>query len=139
MNEPYEGIKLRPAEWEVETAIRIMDPDGWRDPYAKDYATPIDYDEWSWRMQMSTVEMGLSADTELLPAEERLQNALKAIEDRLLYEKGEWDQMLRELDMGFWTDDSPELSRQRNFMSGLDIAWSLAKTESLRRQPNTKN
>lgn len=70
---------------------------------------------------------------DLLPAEERLENVLKAISDRLMYEKGEWEQMLRELDMGFWTEDSPELAKQRNFMSGLDIAWSLAKTESLRR------
>lgn len=69
----------------------------------------------------------------LLPAEERLQNVLKAIEDRLRYEKGEWEQMLRELDMGIWTEDSPELAKQRSFIQGLDIAWSLAKTEILRR------
>lgn len=69
----------------------------------------------------------------LLPAEERLQNVLKAIEDRLRYEKGEWEQMLRELDMGIWTEDSPELAKQRSFIQGLDIAWSLAQTEILRR------
>jgi len=70
---------------------------------------------------------------DLLPAQERLENALNAIKNRLLYEKGEWDQMLRELDMGFWTEDSPELAKQRSFMQGLDIAWSIAQTEAVRR------
>lgn len=71
---------------------------------------------------------------ELLPAEERLQNVLKAIEDRILYEKGVWEQLLWEEDMGFWSDDDPTLAKHRNFMSGLDIVWSLAQTEALRRQ-----
>lgn len=78
-------------------------------------------------------QIKLPAEGALLPAEERLQNVLKAIEDRLRYEKGEWEQMLRELDMGIWTEDSPELAKQRSFIQGLDIAWSLAQTEILRR------
>jgi hypothetical protein len=64
----------------------------------------------------------------LLPAEERLQNVLKAIEDRMREERA----MLMEI-----PEDDPDyeamIIRKRNFMSGLDIAWSLAKTESLRR------
>lgn len=132
MNEPYEGIKLRPAQWEVETATRIMDPDGWRDPYAKDYATPIDYAEWSWRSAMSTVERGLSPDTDLLPAEERLINALEAIEKRI-----EFEQMILS---SIVPDNGPLAENHRQFVQGLDIAWSLAQTESLRRQtPDTQN
>lgn len=75
---------------------------------------------------------------ELLPAEERLANVLKAIEDRLLYEKSEWDQMQRDVENG-WPLEPVDFSKQWNFIQGLDIAWSLAQTESLRRQPNTKN
>jgi hypothetical protein len=70
---------------------------------------------------------------DLLPAEERLQNALKAIEDRLLYEKGEWDKMNRDLENG-WPLEPVDFSKQWNFIQGLDIAWSLVSTESLRRQ-----
>lgn len=118
---------LRPAQWEVETAIRIMDPDGWRGSHAKDYATPIDYEEWSWRMAMSTVQMGLSKDTELLPAEERLQNAIAAIEKRI-----EFEQMILS---SIIPDDGPVAEKQRSFIQGLDIAWSLLQTEALRRTP----
>lgn len=125
--ELYKGIKLRPAQWEVETAIRIMDPDGWRSPYAKDYSTPIDYDEWTWRMQISTVEMGLCEDTELLPAEERLKSALKAIEKRI-----DFEQMILS---SIVPDDGPLAEKHRQFIQGLDIAWSLLQTEALRRQP----
>lgn len=124
--EKYEGITLRPAQWEVETATRVMDPDGWRGSHAKDYATPIDYAEWSWRMAMSTVEMGLSPDTDLLPAEERLQNALTAIEKRIGFE-----QMILS---SIVPDDGPVAARQRAYIQGLDIAWSLVSTESLGRQ-----
>lgn len=68
----------------------------------------------------------------LRPAEERLQNVLKAIEYRILYEKVEWHTMLREQEEGILhTDEAME--RQRSFISGLDIAWSLAQTEILRR------
>jgi hypothetical protein len=69
----------------------------------------------------------------LLPAEERLQNVLKAIEDRLLTEQRSLRncQDLYELDMGHV--DLEDVERQRGFVSGLDIAWSLAKTEILRR------
>jgi hypothetical protein len=60
---------------------------------------------------------------ELLPAEERLANVLKAIEARL---KEEQDNLKPygnlELEI-----------RKRYFISGLDIAWSLAQTEALRR------
>jgi len=130
--EKYKGIKLRPAQWEVETATKIMDPDGWRSPHTKDYATPIDYDEWSWRMAMSTVQMGLSSDTDLLPAEERLQNALKAIEKRI-----EFEQMILS---SIVPDGGIVAEKQRSFIQGLDIAWSLVSTASLGRQaPGTQN
>jgi hypothetical protein len=60
---------------------------------------------------------------ELLPAEERLQNVLKAIEGRLIEEASkEYDSL-----------SISEIVAQRNFISGLDIAWSLAQTEILRR------
>jgi hypothetical protein len=55
----------------------------------------------------------------LLPAEERLQNVLKAIEDRIKEER---------YALGDDTD-----SWRRAYISGLDIAWSLAQTETLRR------
>lgn len=65
---------------------------------------------------------------ELLPAEERLQNVLKAIVDRMLEEQA----MLREI-----PEDDPDyeamILQKRNFIQGLDIAWSLAQTEILRR------
>lgn len=62
---------------------------------------------------------------ELLPAEERLQNVLKAIRDRLLAEN---------MRLKFGYDFTPEQEeRQRSFIQGLDIAWSLAQTEILRR------
>jgi hypothetical protein len=64
---------------------------------------------------------------ELLPAEERLQNVLKAIEDRLLEEQ-EYVFALEENGLG------QESGYHRRFVSGLDIAWSLAQTEALRRQ-----
>lgn len=65
---------------------------------------------------------------ELLPAEERLQNVLKAIEDRI---RGEINEAHR---MEYHGEDcTPEYDKQRSFIQGLDIAWSLAKTESLRR------
>lgn len=65
---------------------------------------------------------------ELLPAEERLQNVLKAIEDRLLTEAH-----LR--DGGFNDDGGDDYleGHRRGFIAGLDIAWSLAKTEITRR------
>jgi hypothetical protein len=62
---------------------------------------------------------------ELLPAEERLQNVLKAIEDRMKEVRAELDEM----DQNGWYEGYKEM---REFLSGLDIAWSLAKTESLR-------
>ena len=63
---------------------------------------------------------------ELLPAEERLANVLKAIELRLQEERAEFDEMCEK----GWYESVKE---QRAFMQGLDIAWSLAKTEILRR------
>lgn len=74
---------------------------------------------------------------ELLPAEERLENIIKAIESRLLYEKGEWDQMNRDLENG-WPLQPEDFSKQWNFVQGLDIAWSLATTEKLRRTDSPK-
>jgi hypothetical protein len=61
---------------------------------------------------------------ELLPAEERLQNVLKAIADRMREERAELDKM---------DEDGIGATQQRSFISGLDIAWSLAQTEILRR------
>lgn len=63
---------------------------------------------------------------ELLPAEERLQNVLKAIVDRMHQERAELDEM----DQNGWYEG---YSEKREFLSGLDIAWSLAQTETLRR------
>lgn len=61
---------------------------------------------------------------ELLPAEERLQNVLKAIEERIKVERAVLDEMCEK----GWYESVKE---QRAFLSGLDIAWSLAKTETL--------
>jgi hypothetical protein len=60
---------------------------------------------------------------ELLPAEERLANVLKAIEARLKEEQATL-KPYGNLDIEI---------RKRYFISGLDIAWSLAQTEALRR------
>lgn len=62
---------------------------------------------------------------ELLPAEERLQNVLKAIENRLLAE--------RELFHAYPDEEGYARMQARGFIQGLDIAWSLAQTEILRR------
>lgn len=70
---------------------------------------------------------------ELLPAEDRLQNALKAIEDRLLAEQKVL-RVMEELDL-----DEDTIETHRQFMQGLDIAWSLVKTESLGRQTPDEN
>jgi hypothetical protein len=64
---------------------------------------------------------------ELLPAEERLANVLKAIEDRLIQER---DILHIDEDNGLTEAQSYQ---RREFLSGLDIAWSLAQTEILRR------
>lgn len=67
---------------------------------------------------------------ELLPAEERLANVLKAIEDRIKSEiNGAHLMEYQGEDM----TDPEEYARLRAFISGLDIAWSLAQTEILRR------
>lgn len=63
---------------------------------------------------------------ELIPAEERLQNVLKSITDRIAEEKTILDHLTR-------GGCSMEVYEQRaSLIQGLDIAWSLAKTESLR-------
>ena len=62
---------------------------------------------------------------DLLPAEERLENVLKAIEARLKVEQ----MYCRDLE----EDGLQEAAYHRNFVNGLDIAWSLAQTEKLRR------
>ncbi len=64
---------------------------------------------------------------ELLPAEERLANVLKAIEDRLLTEVRNAHELEYRCE-----DDTQEYEDLRSFIGGLDIAWSLAQTESLR-------
>lgn len=68
----------------------------------------------------------------LLPAEERLQNVLKAIEDRMREEHAELDKQWETLLEGEMVDTAPFEAR-RSFLNGLDIAWSLAKTETVRR------
>lgn len=71
---------------------------------------------------------------ELLPAEERLENALKAILDRMREERTIRDQMDPDHDA-----TGSEVNWQQGFIAGLDIAWSLVKTESLGRQtPGTE-
>jgi len=67
----------------------------------------------------------------LLPAEERLQNVLKAIEDRIHYERAE----LETMEQHGWYESVKE---QRSFLQGLDIAWSVAKTESMRREGDNR-
>lgn len=79
---------------------------------------------------------------ELLPAEDRLQNALKAILDRMREERTVRDKMYPDHNV-----TGGEVNWQHGFLAGLDIAWSLVKTESLGRQapdgnpgfPYTKN
>lgn len=68
---------------------------------------------------------------ELLPAEERLQNVLKAIVDRILEEQAILRSMEDHVDLDSQTGEDAYIAK-RNFISGLDIAWSLAQTESLR-------
>lgn len=85
-----------------------------------DTVGPYDHDNFRVRIE--------PPQGELLPAEERLQNVLKAIEDRLLTEV--------HLHAGGFNDDGGDSyleGHRRGFMTGLDIAWSLAKTEILRR------
>lgn len=69
----------------------------------------------------------IPATGELLPAEERLQNVLKSIVDRMMEEQAK---LFADLQFGGVTNKEAE--ERRAFISGLDIAWSLAKTESLR-------
>jgi hypothetical protein len=64
---------------------------------------------------------------ELLPAEERLANVLKAIEGRLIQERD-----ILYIDEGHGLTDI-QYNQRREFISGLDIAWSLANSEVLRR------
>ena len=71
---------------------------------------------------------------ELLPAEERLQNVLKAIEDRIRKERDVLDTLVDEYDRDAGHVSMQDIVCQRGFMAGLDIAWSLAQTEVLRRQ-----
>jgi hypothetical protein len=70
---------------------------------------------------------------ELLPAEERLQNVLKAIEDRMRKERAELDKEWEAMFDAVFVDTSG-FEKRKAFLSGLDIAWSLAQTEALRRQ-----
>ena len=65
---------------------------------------------------------------ELLPAEERLQNVLKAIENRLLMER---DILYNHDELNGISD--VQYGMRREFISGLDIAWSIANSEILRR------
>jgi flagellar basal body rod protein FlgB len=76
---------------------------------------------------------------ELLPAEERLQNVLKAIEDRVKLERAYLNEIGNTVDLDTQAGEDA-YNRQHYYLSGLDIAWSLVKTESLRRQtPDTQN
>lgn len=53
---PLSGpVKYRPATWERLTGIRILDADGWREPNAKEWETPITKEEWNKRMMVSTI------------------------------------------------------------------------------------
>ena len=70
------------------------------------------------------VNAGMRPEGELLPAEERMANVLKAIEARLKVEQ----MYCRDLE----EQGLNEAAYHRNFVNGLDIAWSLAKTEILR-------
>ena len=53
---------MTPADWEQETKIQIMDPDGWRSKHAnlepKNYREPITKEEFMARATWSTC-MGL--------------------------------------------------------------------------------
>lgn len=69
---------------------------------------------------------------ELLPAEERIANIMKRLIDRLNYEAGELHQLTKEYEEG-WGHSEEVMNKQRNFLQGLDIAWSLAHTEATRR------
>lgn len=75
---------------------------------------------------------GIPATGELLPAEERLQNVLKAIEDRIRKERAVLDTFVDDYDRDSGQVSMQDIICQRGFLAGLDIAWSLAKTESLR-------
>jgi len=68
----------------------------------------------------------------LLPAEERLQNVLKAIEDRVKLERAYLNEIGSTVDLDTQAGEDA-YNAQHYYLSGLDIAWSLAKTESLRR------
>jgi hypothetical protein len=70
---------------------------------------------------------------ELLPAEERLQKVLKAIEARALTEQRSLHVCQDLYELGSDDVTLEDVERQRGFVSGLDIAWSLAQTEALRR------
>lgn len=67
---------------------------------------------------------------ELLPAEERLQNVLNAIEKRIHSERAIRDEFRESAPVEAEGFPGGYLS---GFVAGLDLAWSLAKTESLSR------
>jgi len=48
-------VRLRPSIWEKITRIRVVDPDGWREPNGRAWDEPIDENEWNDRMMRSTV------------------------------------------------------------------------------------
>lgn len=74
---------------------------------------------------------------ELLPAQERIANILKCLTDRLNYEAGELHQLTKEYEEG-WGHSEEVVNKQRNFLQGLDIAWSIAHTEATRRTDSPK-
>lgn len=46
-------ILKTPKEWQEETGITILDPDGWRKD-KKSFDEPISEDDWNERMKWST-------------------------------------------------------------------------------------
>jgi hypothetical protein len=74
---------------------------------------------------------------ELLPADERIRNILNALTDRLNYEASDLHQLTKEYEKG-WGHSEETVNKQRNFLQGLDIAWSIAHTEATRRTDSPK-
>lgn len=46
-----------PEQWSEIFGITIHDPDGWRLNNSPRWETPIDRDEFTWRMSLSTIQV----------------------------------------------------------------------------------